>query len=126
GLGELDVTCEKAFGDALDDDLNISGAIGAVFDFVRETNKLIDANTLGKEGAARALALLDRLNAVTGLFDAAAKEAVPEAVTALVLERQQARRNKDFKRSDAIRDQLLADGWVIEDTSDGPRVKRAN
>jgi cysteinyl-tRNA synthetase len=41
-----------------------------------------------------------------------------------VAERQQARRNKDFARSDAIRDQLLAEGWVLEDTADGPRVKR--
>jgi len=125
GLGELDVTCEKAFGEALDDDLNISGAIGAVFDFIRETNKLIDADTIGKDGAARAIALLDRLNAVTGLFGAAPKEEAPSDVLALVQERQAARRAKDFKRSDAIRDQLLADGWVIEDTADGPRVKRA-
>jgi cysteinyl-tRNA synthetase len=41
-----------------------------------------------------------------------------------VLARQQARRDKDFARSDALRDGLLAEGWVIEDTPDGPRVKR--
>ena len=74
--------------------------------------------------AARALALLDRLNAVTGLFGAAVKEEAPAEVLALVKERQAARRAKDFKRSDAIRDQLLAYGWVIEDTADGPRVKK--
>ncbi|MDZ4860088.1 MAG: cysteine--tRNA ligase [Candidatus Hydrogenedentes bacterium] len=124
GLGELDVSCEKSFGDALDDDLNISGAIGAVFDYIRETNKLIDADTIGKDGAARALALLDRLNAVTGLFGEVTREEAPAEVLALIKERQAARRAKDFKRSDAIRDQLLADGWVIEDTADGPRVKK--
>ena len=125
GLGELDITCEKAFGDALDDDLNISGAIAAVFDFIRETNKLMDNDTLGKGGAQRGLALLDRANAVTGLFGAVAQEETPAEILALVTERQQARRAKDFKRADEIRDQLLASGWVLEDTADGPRVKKA-
>jgi cysteinyl-tRNA synthetase len=125
GLGELDATCEKAFGDALDDDLNISGAIAAVFDFIREVNKLIDSEVIGKGGAGRALGLLDRVNAVTGLFGGAAKEETPAEILALVTERQQARRAKDFKRADEIRDQLLSSGWVLEDTADGPRVKRA-
>ncbi|MBM3288599.1 MAG: cysteine--tRNA ligase, partial [Candidatus Hydrogenedentes bacterium] len=125
GLGELDVACEKQFGEALDDDLNISGGIGAVFDFVRETNKLIDGGAIGQDGARRALALLDRLDAVTGLFGAETKEEAPADILALVTERQQARRTKDFKCADAIRDQLLASGWVLEDTPDGPRVKKA-
>jgi len=125
GLGALDAACEQQFGEALDDDLNISGAIGAVFDFVRETNKLIDNGTIGTGGARRALELLDRLNAVTGLFGAEAKEEIPAEILALVTERQQARRAKDFKRADEIRDQLLASGWVLEDTPDGPRVKKA-
>lgn len=125
GLGELDTTCEKHFGEALDDDLNISGAIGAVFDFVRKTNKLVDSDVIGKNGAQRALALLDRLDAVTGLFGAEAQEETPAEIAALVAERQQARRTKDFKHADEIRDQLLAAGWVLEDTPDGPRVKKA-
>ncbi|NUM53599.1 MAG: cysteine--tRNA ligase [Candidatus Hydrogenedentes bacterium] len=125
GLGELDTSCEKQFGEALDDDLNISGAIGTVFDFIRETNKLVDSDIIGKDGARRALTLLDRLDAVTGLFGAEEKGEVPPDVTALVAERQQARRAKDFKRADEIRDQLLSSGWVLEDTPDGPRVKKA-
>ncbi|MDQ1256066.1 MAG: cysteinyl-tRNA synthetase [Candidatus Hydrogenedentes bacterium] len=123
-LEQETAACEDAFGTALDDDLNSSGALAAVFDFVRETNKLIDNGTLGKDGAQRALALLDRLDAVTGLFGEAAGQTVPQDVLDRVQERQQARRNKDFARSDAIRDQLLQEGWVIEDTPDGPRVKK--
>ena len=115
--------CEKAFGEALDDDLNMSAALAAIFDFIRETNRMADKGKVGVEGAARAEALLQRLDAVTGLFPPI-DEAVPQAVLDLALERQQARRAKDFARSDAIRDQLLKDGWVIEDTSAGPRVKR--
>src|SRR5690606_22925908 len=111
--------------EALDDDLNISGGLGAVFDFVRAANKELDAGTVGQEGAAAAMALLDRLNEVTGLFAPAADDGTPQKILDLVNERQQARRDKNFARSDEIRGILAAEGWVIEDTPDGARVKRA-
>jgi cysteinyl-tRNA synthetase len=117
--------CERDFIEALDDDLNISGGLGVVFDFVRATNKDLDAMAVGEAGARNALALLDRLNEVTGLFGAAegAGEA-PADILDRVNQRQQARRDKDFARADAIRDALAAEGWIIEDTADGARVKR--
>ena len=118
------VACEEAFGNALDDDLNISAALGAVFDFIRDTNKSIDRNEVGGEGAQRALAMLDRLNAVTGVFAPPTEPEVPQEVIDLVKERQQARRDKDFARADVIRGELTRKGWVVEDTPDGPRVKR--
>ncbi|MBN2308771.1 MAG: cysteine--tRNA ligase [Candidatus Hydrogenedentes bacterium] len=115
---------EEAFGAALDDDLNISAALAAVFDFVRDTNRLIDQGELGASGARRAEGLLDRLDAVTGLFAAAEDESAPEDVLTLVRERGVARRAKNFARADAIRDELASQGWSVEDTPDGPRVKR--
>jgi len=123
-LQEVCEACEKAFVECMDDDLNISGALGAVFDFIREVNKQLDAGDIGASGAQNALALLDRLDAVTGILAPPTDEAAPQEVLDRVQERQQARRNKDFARSDAIRDALLSEGWVIEDTADGPRVKR--
>jgi len=96
-----------------------------VFEFVRETNKLIDDGCLGAPGAAHALALLDRLDAVCALFPAKKPDAVPQDVLELVNERQRARREKNFARADEIRDTLKAMGWVVEDTADGPRVKTA-
>ena len=116
--------CREAFIEAMDDDLNISSALAAVFDFVRDVNKQLDQDAAGKEGATAALALLDELDAVTGILGEAPQVETPQAILDLVAERQQARRNKDFARSDAIRDQLLAEGGVLEDTADGPRVKR--
>jgi len=116
--------CEEAFGKALDDDLNISGALGVVFDFIRDINKRLDKQEVGADGARAAQALMDRFDAVTGLF-ALPKVETPPEVLDLVKERQQARRDKNFARADEIRKQLLADGWVLEDTADGPRVKRA-
>ena len=124
GLEQETAACEDAFGNALDDDLNISAALGVVFDFVRDTNKAVDRGEVGAEGAQRALALLDRLDAVTGVFAPPADDVAPQEVLALVRERQQARRDKNFARSDAIRAELAEQGWVIEDTPDGPRVKR--
>lgn len=114
---------ESAFGAALDDDLNISAALAVVFDFIRDTNKLIDENRLSAQGARNVEALLDRLDTVTGLFGGGDEEA-PQEILDKVNERQQARRSKDFARADAIRNELAAAGWIIEDTPDGPRVKR--
>lgn len=114
---------ETAFGEALDDDLNISAGLAVVFDFIRDTNKLADENRLSEQGARNVEALLDRLDSVTGLFGADNDEA-PQEILDKVNERQQARRSKDFARADTIRDELAAAGWVIEDTPDGPRVKR--
>ena len=128
GDGSLDTectACEDAFIHAMDDDLNISGALAAVFDFIRDVNKRLDENTVSADGARQALDLLDRLDTVTGIFAPAAEEEAPQDVIDRVMQRQQARRDKDFAKADALRDELIAEGWVIEDTPDGPRVKRA-
>ncbi len=116
--------CRAAFEEAMDDDLNISGALGAVFNFVRDVNKALDEGRAGAEGAKNALALLDRLNAVTNLFAPFGEESAPADILEKVMARQQARRQKDFALSDRLRDEVLAAGWVIEDTPSGPRVKR--
>ena len=117
--------CEEAFTAAMDDDLNISGALGAVFDFVRDTNKVLDEGGMGAAGAQASLRLLDRLDDVTGLFAPPTTAEAPQEVLDKVSARQQARRDKDFVRADALRDELAAAGWILEDTPDGPRVKRA-
>jgi cysteinyl-tRNA synthetase len=117
--------CEAAFTKEMDDDLNISGALGVVFNFIRDVNKKLDEGATGSQGATNALALLDRLDHVTGVFKPKTEASAPQEILDLVAERQQARRNKDFATSDAIRDKLAAEGWVIEDTPDGARVKRA-
>jgi len=117
--------CEQALVEAMDDDLNISGGLGAVFDFVRNVNRLLDESAVGEAGARNALALLDRLDQVTGILAPSLEEAAPADVLDRVKARQEARRAKDFAQADALRDELLAEGWVIEDTADGPRVKRA-
>jgi cysteinyl-tRNA synthetase len=106
------------FESALDDDLNISAALGALFEFVREANKRV----IAPEEAAGILTAWQRFDTVLGL-GLPTKSDVPAEVQQLVEERQAARKAKNFKRSDEIRDQLAKRGWVIEDTPQGPRAK---
>jgi cysteinyl-tRNA synthetase len=110
------------FSAALDEDLNISAAWGALFDWIRENNKLLTANQLSPTQAASALAAWKQVEAITGLAARAEQSAPPELV-ALLEERQIARAKKDFKRADAIREELKTNGWQIEDTPKGPRLK---
>jgi cysteinyl-tRNA synthetase len=111
------------FSAALDEDFNISGAWGAVFEWVREHNRLLGAGPMDPARAASALAAWEKIDTVLALGrveDAAA----PAECLALLEERQAARKARDFKRADGIRDELKANGWVTEDTPKGARLKK--
>ena len=114
----------RQISEMLDADLNISGTWGAVFDWVTELNRQLAGNSLSAQAAAAALAEWERVDAALGVGAPASLE-VPEEITALVEARQAARKARDFKRADAIRDELKAKGWVIDDTPKGPRAKPA-
>src|SRR5262249_44039699 len=122
--GSVDAAIVEKFGALLDDDLNISGAWGIVFDWVRDTNSRLAENKIDPSAAAAALATWEKLDSVLGIGIAAEQQAPPEFM-ALLEARQAARKAKDFKRADAIRDELKAKGWVIEDTPKGPKLKKA-
>jgi cysteinyl-tRNA synthetase len=113
----------KDFSAALDDDLNISAAWGTVFEWVRETNRRLAENSLSTAEATAALAAWDKIDSVLGI-GAPDEIEVPAGLAALLEARQAARKSKDFKRADAIRDELKAKGWVIEDTPKGPKLKK--
>lgn len=115
---------ESAFCAGLEDDLNISAALAALFDFIREVNRLMDEQTLAGAAAGAALALLDRLDSVLAVCTPDQDDAIPRDILALADARQTARKAKDFTRADQIRNELDAQGWVIEDTPKGPRVKK--
>ncbi len=115
---------ESAFDSALDDDLNVSGALGAVHDFVRDVNRAIDQGGVGAAEAPVARRTLARFDSVFGVLRDAAEEPPPEEVVRLADERQQARKRKDFAAADAIRERLRALGWSIEDTKDGAKFRR--
>lgn len=112
------------FTAALDNDLNVAAAWGAVFDWVRDTNRRLAAGELDGATAAAALGDWEKVDSVLGIGVVAGAEA-PAEIVALLEARQAARKAKNFKRSDAIRDELKAKGWIIEDTPKGPKLKRA-
>jgi cysteinyl-tRNA synthetase len=112
------------FEGVMDEDLNVSGAWGLVFEWVRNLNRAMAGGTLQPRDAAAALAFWQKVDSVLGVGVAPESE-IPAELNALLEQRQAARKTRDFKRADAIRDELKAKGWVIEDTPKGPRLKRA-
>jgi cysteinyl-tRNA synthetase len=94
-----------------------------VFEWVRETNKRLADGTLTAAQAAAELAAWEKVNYVLGIGSIAEAEA-PAEIVALLEARQAARKAKDFKRSDEIRDELKAKGWVVEDSPKGPKLKK--
>jgi cysteinyl-tRNA synthetase len=113
-----------AFEAALDDDLNISPALAAVFDLVRELNRRIDARTLSVADAGRAIAFIRDLDRVLAIMPVAQDSLEPELQT-LLDERAAARANKDWAGSDRLREVLAEQGIQVEDTRDGQRWRRA-
>ena len=112
------------FTNSLDEDLNVSAAWGHIFEWVRATNKAIAENAVTPQVAAANLAAWERVDSVLGVGTKVTASEIPQEFLKLLEERQAARKAKDFKRSDAIRDELKSKGWVIEDTPKGPRLKR--
>ena len=109
-----------AFGAAMDDDLNVSEALAALFEGVRDLNRRIDSRSLSTADAARAEALVRELDTVLGIA-APAAAALDPARQALLDERAAARASRDWAASDRLRDELLARGIAVEDTRDGQR-----
>ena len=113
-----------AFGAALDDDLNISAALGSLFDIVRESNRLISENQLTPAQARGLREWRERIFSVLRFEPEAA--AIPAEVTALLDQRAAARAAKDFAASDTLRDQIAALGWAVKDTKAGQQVTKKN
>ncbi|MDQ3584698.1 MAG: cysteine--tRNA ligase [Acidobacteriota bacterium] len=112
------------FEAGLDDDLNTSVALAAVHNLRRETNVALDQCQLRADDQRDLLALVERFNSVFNIFHAPQREMLDAEVQALIDERQEARRRRDFTRADDIRDELIERGIILEDTRDGVRWKR--
>ena len=123
-LQKLIKTVQTCFGDALDDDLNVSVALASLFDFVRDINNMLDANALSKAEAATVSVLIGDFDKVLGVLPKAKEETLPAEAQDLIKKREEARKAKDWKTADAARAQLKAMGITIEDTAQGVRWKR--
>ncbi len=119
----------REFRERIADDLNVPGALGAVFELVRDVNAALDRGTVGEPDARAVGGALDEFDRVLGVLALRraedARPPVPEAeLDRLIAERQQARKSRDFARADAIRQDLEARGVILEDSATGTRWKR--
>jgi len=126
---ELIDEARSNFEQMMDDDLNVPGAIGVVFELIKDVNTLIDAGNLHEQDRAMTLGFLAQADSVLGLMtkqlEATQSEpVVEEEVEALIAEREQVRANKDFARADEIRAQLAVEGIILEDTPQGTIWRR--
>jgi len=117
--------CQADFDEALSDDLNVPGAMGKVFELMRETNIAMEAGTLSTADVSAAQAFLDGADTVLGII-AHEREILDADVERLIEERVAARKSRDFARADAIREQLAAAGILLEDSAEGTRWRRAH
>ena len=114
------------FDDAMCDDLNTSGALGVLFEYIRDMNTVLaDANNPCKAVIEEALSALKVMaHDILGLLMKDA-DTTPEEIKALVQARVEAKKAKTSAEADRIRAEVLEKGYVIEDTPKGPLVKKA-
>ena len=120
-VAEADKAVEK-FNAAMDDDLNTADAIGAMFELVREVFKLPQSG-VSREAALLGQAKLVQMADVLGLLTKQA-DGLPADIQAMVDARAEARKAKDWKRSDELRTQITAAGYILEDTAAGQKVRK--
>jgi cysteinyl-tRNA synthetase len=122
-LGEAVAEAKRLFHEAMDDDFNSAGALGHLFDLARAVNRSLDEGG-GAEAAQGARALL-HLGEILGLFwRVPGEESWPEEILAIAAQRSEARKARNWKLSDELRDRLAAMGVAVEDSAQGQRLKR--
>jgi len=110
------------FCSTMDDDLNVSGMLAVLFDFVREINNLLDMKMVCNEEAKKIILIMKEFDSVLGVIGKVDVDtSLPMDILVLIKQRDEARKLKNWKRSDEIRDQLKKIGIIIEDTSQGTK-----
>jgi cysteinyl-tRNA synthetase len=123
-LHDIALRAAEEFETGMDDDLNTSVALATVHNLSREVNTALARKKVKEENKRELLDLLKRIDIVLNIFGAESAEMLDSEIQSLIDERQEARRRRDFGRSDEIRDELAGRGIILEDTKDGVRWKR--
>jgi cysteinyl-tRNA synthetase len=125
-VAERSAAALQQFDSSLDDDLNTAEALAAIFEFIRETNSAMDSGEFRSGNREEAGAVLGRFDSVFDVLRPTVSESAlsDSEIEGLVAQRQEARKQRDFKRSDEIRNELLERGVILEDTKEGVRWKR--
>jgi cysteinyl-tRNA synthetase len=123
-FSELTGKVQACFAEAMNDDLSISIALASLFDYVRDINNMLDAGELSREEAGIVLGVIADFDRVLGVIPKHEEEALSPEAAELIKKREEARKAKDWKAADELRQQLKAMGIVVEDTAQGARWKR--
>ena len=113
---------ENRFDQAMDDDLNTADALGAVFELVKDANVTLTEQS-AREAVTRTLESLKAICGVLGILTRE-EEAIPAEIQQMIDERAEARKNKNWARSDELRNAIQAAGYILEDTKQGQKVRR--
>ena len=106
----------------MDDDLNISEGLATIFDFMREINAKMVPEGIDKRDAKEIYDFMLKINSVLGVIEFE-KEKIPDEIKKLIKDRDMARKEKDYKKSDKIREVIKNKGYVLDDTESGTLVK---
>lgn len=117
---------KKQFEQEMDDDFNTANAISAMFELVRTANTYLNETNTNEEVLQTFIETFDTFSNILGIQLTTEAELLDEEIEALIEERNEARKNRDFKRADEIRDQLLNMNIILEDTRQGTRWKRGS
>jgi len=120
GLADKARARKEQFIGSMDDDLNTADALAAVFELARDINS---AENQSKETLEEAAVIFGELCRVLGILLEEAEAEAPKEVLELAREREAARKARDFKKADELRDRIASMGYLVEDTKDGPVVK---
>ncbi|MEQ1764974.1 MAG: DALR domain-containing protein, partial [Pyrinomonadaceae bacterium] len=123
-LGERIDAALAEFTEAMDDDFNTATALASIHNLIRDVNTSMQPGGLLSQDRDRILEVIQAFDSVLGIFGPEGSELLDADIEALIEERQCSRRDRDFARSDEIRDLLAGKGIVLEDTKDGVRWKR--
>jgi len=120
-IEQLIKTTKNKFEESMDDDLNISAALAAIFEFMTEINKIIE--TLSKDDSKKIKETMQEFDSVLGIMHKK-KEKIPKDIEELAKKRIEAKNQKDWELSDKLRDEIKEKGYLVEDTKDGYRLKK--
>jgi len=115
---------KNGFEENMDDNLNISGALASVFEFIKKVNILVGDELVSSKDATGIIRVMHEFDSVLGVI-AQEKGEIDAEIEAMIGEREKARKNKDFDAADRIRNQLKKKGILLEDSKHGVRWKRA-
>ena len=107
----------------MDDDFETANALTVIFDFTKNINKLLAENKLSNKNVVK---IKDFMKTIDKIFSILQEErhSIPKEVKELVKKREKARKNKDFKNSDNIREKIKSLGFYIDDTKEGYIIKK--